>query len=149
MPIVGGKKVKNAFYNYVIKQQQNAKEAAITALNYVGLECVKEARQNGKYTDRTGNLRSSIGYAILEDGKPIKKSGFERVKATAADAQGQSEALITRLAATYNTGLVLVVVAGMDYAAYVEARGYNVLNSAETLAKTLVPQMLKQLGLMK
>ena len=149
MPIVGGKKVKNAFYNYVIKQQQNAKEAAITALNYVGLECVKEARQNGKYTDRTGNLRSSIGYAILEDGKPIQKSGFERVKATAAEAQGQSKALITRLAATYNTGLVLVVVAGMDYAAYVEARGYNVLNSAETLAKTLVPQMLKQLGLIK
>lgn len=146
MPIVGEKKVKNAFYNYVIKQQQNAKEEAITALNYVGLECVKEARQNGKYTDRTGNLRSSIGYAILEDGKPIQKSGFERVKATAAEAQGQSEALITRLAATYNTGLVLVVVAGMDYAAYVEARGYNVLNSAETLAKTLVPQMLKQLG---
>lgn len=149
MPIVGGKKVKNAFYNYVIKQQQNAKEAAITALNYVGLECVKEARQNGKYTDRTGNLRSSIGYAILEDGKPIQKSGFERVKATAAEAQGKSEALITRLAATYNTGLVLVVVAGMDYAAYVEARGYNVLNSAETLAKTLVPQILKQLGLIK
>ena len=149
MPIVGGKKVKNAFYDYVIKQQQNAKEAAITALNYVGLECVKEARQNGKYTDRTGNLRSSIGYAILEDGKPIQKSGFERVKATAAEAPGQSEALITRLAATYNTGLVLVVVVGMDYAAYVEARGYNVLNSAETLAKTLVPQMLKQLGLIK
>lgn len=149
MPITGGKKVKNAFYNYVIKQQQNAKEAAITALNYVGLECVKEARQNGKYTDRTGNLRSSIGYAIIKDGKPIQKSGFERVKATAAEAQGQSEALITRLAATYNTGLVLVVVAGMDYAAYVEARGYNVLNSAETLAKTLVPQMLKQLGLIK
>ena len=149
MPITGSKKVSNAFYSYVIKQQQNAKEAAITALNYVGLECVKEARQNGKYTDRTGNLRSSIGYAILEDGKPIQKSGFERVKATAAEAQGQSEALITRLAATYNTGLVLVVVSGMDYAAYVEARGYNVLNSAETLAKTLVPQMLKQLGLIK
>lgn len=149
MPVTNANKVKESFYNYVIEQAEGARIGAINALKYVGLECVKEARKNGKYTDQTGNLRSSIGYAILEDGKPVKKSGFERVKATAAEAQGQSEALITRLAATYNTGLVLVVVAGMDYAAYVEARGYNVLNSAETLAKTLVPQMLKQLGLMK
>lgn len=149
MPITNTNKVKNAFYNYAIEQVEGARIGAINALKYVGLECVTEARKSGRYTDQTGNLRSSIGYAILEDGKPVQKSGFERVKATAAEAQVQSESLITRLAATYNRGLVLVVVAGMDYAAYVEARGYNVLNSAETLAKTLVPQMLKQLGLIK
>lgn len=148
MPIVGGKKVKNAFYNYVIKEQQNAKEAAITALNYVGLECVKEARQNGKYTDRTGNLRSSIGYVVLENGIPIKKGGYQKVLSTATEAQAKSDSLITSLAATYKTGLVLIVLAGMDYAVYVEAKGYNVLNSAETLAKKLVPQMLKELGLL-
>ena len=149
MPITNGKKVKDSFYNYVIQQVEGARIGAINTLNYVGLECVKEARNSGKYMNQTGNLRSSIGYAVLENGKPIQKGTFERVRATASEAQGQSEALITRLAATYNKGLVLVVVAGMDYAAYVEARGYNVLNSAETLAKTLVPQMLRQLGLIK
>lgn len=149
MPVTNTNKVKNSFYNYVIEQVEGARIGAINALNYVGLECVTEARKNGKYTDQTGNLRSSIGYAVLENGKPIQKGTFERVRATAAEAQRQSETLITRLAATYNKGLVLVVVAGMDYAAYVEARGYNVLNSAETLAKTLVPQMLRQLGLIK
>lgn len=148
MPITGSKKVSNAFYSYVIKQQQNAKEAAITALNYVGLECVKEARQNGKYTDRTGNLRSSIGYVVLENGIPIKKGGYQKVLSTATEAQAKSDSLISSLAATYKTGLVLIVLAGMDYAVYVEAKGYNVLNSAETLAKKLVPQMLKELGLL-
>lgn len=148
MPITGSKKVSNAFYSYVIKQQQNAKEAAITALNYVGLECVKEARQNGKYTDRTGNLRSSIGYVVLENGIPIKKGGYQKVFSTATEAQAKSDSLISSLAATYKTGLVLIVLAGMDYAVYVEAKGYNVLNSAETLAKKLVPQMLKELGLL-
>lgn len=148
MPITGSKKVSNAFYSYVIKQQQNAKEAAITALNYVGLECVKEARQNGKYTDRTGNLRSSIGYVVLENGIPIKKGGYQKVLNTATEAQTKSDSLISSLAATYKTGLVLIVLAGMDYAVYVEAKGYNVLNSAETLAKKLVPQMLKELGLL-
>lgn len=148
MPITGSKKVSNAFYSYVIKQQQNAKEAAITALNYVGLECVKEARQHGKYTDRTGNLRSSIGYVVLENGIPIKKGGYQKVLNTATEAQTKSDSLISSLAATYKTGLVLIVLAGMDYAVYVEAKGYNVLNSAETLAKKLVPQMLKELGLL-
>lgn len=149
MPITNSKKVKSSFYNYVVEQAEGARIGAINALNYVGLECVKEARQSGKYTDRTGNLRISIGYVVLEDGKPIKKGSFAKVLATATDAEAKSNEFITRLAATYNTGLVLLVVAGMDYAAYVEARGYNVLSSAEALAKTLVPQMLKQLGLKK
>lgn len=149
MPITNSKKVKASFYNYVIDQVDNARIGAINALNYVGLECVKEARESGKYTDRTGNLRSSIGYVVLENGIPVKKGTFDKVLATATEAEGKSNELITRLAATYNTGLVLVVVAGMDYAAYVEAKGYNVLNSAKTLAKTIVPQLLKQLGLKK
>lgn len=149
MPITGGKKVKRSFYQYVIKQQENAREGAINVLKYVGLECIKEARESGKYTDQTGNLRSSVGYAILENGKVINQSTFDKVKSTAVEAQGKGEDLIKRLSSIYNTGLVLVVVAGMEYAAYVEARGYNVLNSAETLAKTLVPKMLKQLGLIK
>lgn len=176
MPITNSKKVKASFYNYLIEQAEGARIGALNVLNYVGLECVKEARESGKYTDRTGNLRSSVGYAILEDGKVISKSGFEKVRGQGKNyqlvnfktkqgqivkywAKGKSgdgtqgsntgQALINQLASTYNTGLVLVVVAGMDYASYVEAKGYNVLNSAETLAKTLVPQMLKQLGLKK
>lgn len=176
MPITNTDKVKNAFYNYVIEQVEGARIGAINALNYVGLQCVTEARKNGRYTDQTGNLRSSIGYAIIENGKVISKSGFEKVRGQGENyqlvnfktKQGKSvkywtkgktgdgtegsntgQAFINRLASTYKNGLVLVVVAGMDYAAYVEARGYNVLNSAETLAKTLVPEMLKQLGLIK
>lgn len=149
MPITNSKKVKASFYNYVIEQVENARIGAINALNYVGLECVNEARSSGKYTDRSGNLRSSIGYVVLEDGVQIKKGTFNKVLTTATEAEAKSNELMTRLASTYNTGLVLVVVAGMDYAAYVEAKGYNVLNSAETLAKKLVPQMLKQLGLKK
>ena len=39
----------------------------------------------------------------------------------------------------------LVVVAGMNYAAYVEAKGYNVLSSAEHLAERELPRMLDKL----
>ena len=42
-------------------------------------------------------------------------------------------------------GVALVVVAGMNYAAYVEAKGYNVLASAEHLAERELPRMLEKL----
>ena len=42
-------------------------------------------------------------------------------------------------------GVALVVVAGMNYAAYVEARGKNVLSSAEHLAERELPRMLEKL----
>ena len=46
----------------------------------------------------------------------------------------------------YQNGIVLIVSTGMSYAAYVEARNYNVLTSSELLANKLVPQIMKQLG---
>lgn len=149
MPITGGNKVKNAFYKYTADVQENAIQAAISVLDYVGLECVKEARTMRKYTDRTANLRSSTGYAVVYNGRIVKQSNFEKVKQTATEGTATGKELIRQLASSYAEGLVLILVAGMNYAVYVEARGYNVLNSAEDLAKQLVPEMLRKAGLMK
>lgn len=149
MPITGGNKVKNAFYKYVADVQENTLESAISVLDYVGLECVKEARIAGKYTDRTGNLRSSTGYAVVYNGRIVKQSNFEKVKQTATEGAATGKKLIRQLASSYADGLVLILVAGMDYAVHVEARGYNVLNSAEDLARRLVPEMLREAGLRK
>ena len=46
----------------------------------VGEECVNYARVNGGYLDQTGNLRSSIGYVVMDNGKIISQSGFKKVK---------------------------------------------------------------------
>ena len=43
------------------------------------------------------------------------------------------------------TDVSLVVVAGMNYATYVEAKGKNVLSSAEHLAQRELPKMLEKL----
>ena len=40
-----------------------------------------------------------------------------------------------------------IMVAGMEYAAYVEAMSLDVLDSAEQAAKRLIPQIVKQLKL--
>ena len=149
MPITGGNKVKNAFYKYMADVQDNAIQTAITILNDVGLECVNEARTAMRYKVQTANLTSSTGYAVVYNGRIIKQSNFEKVKQTATEGAVTGKELIRQLASSYSDGLVLILVAGMDYAVYVEARGYNVLNSAEDLAKWLVPEMLRKVGLMK
>lgn len=114
------------------------------AFAYVGELCLKEARIGGNYIDRTGNLRNSIGYTVLLDGSVNSESSF-------AETQGGStgKKFLDSLKKNYPKGIVLIVSAGMNYAAYVEARNYNVTTSAELLAERLVPQIMTKLGFKK
>ncbi len=114
-------------------------QALINVLVYVGERCVKEARETGNYQDQSSHLRNSIGYVVLYNGV-VQKKLIKRI---------ESQKLIEELIPKYKKGLVLLVVAGKDYATYVEAKGYNVLTSAELLAEQLIPQILTQLGLKK
>ena len=124
-------------------------QKVIRILKYVGEMCINEAREHGSYQDQTGNLRSSIGYVVLQDGKPIEKGGFaptERGREKGKNGQKEGETFINKVISQYPKGFVLVVVAGMKYASYVEARNYNVLSSAELLAEKEVPKLLKALS---
>lgn len=120
-------------------------EKIVRILRIIGEKCINEARTNGSYQDQTGNLRSSIGYVVLQDGKAIEKGGFKLTK-SGGNGQTEGEAFINKVISQYPKGFVLVVVAGMKYAAYVEARNYNVLSSAELLAEKEVPKLLKALS---
>lgn len=97
----------------------------------VGERCITEARDNGSYTDRTGNLRNSVGYMVLLDGIEQSQSNINKLNRKQFDT----------IKAKYPKGLVLIVVAGMNYAAYVEAKGYNVLSSAELMAENILKQL--------
>ena len=120
-------------------------EKIVRILRIVGEKCINEAREHGSYQDQTGNLRSSIGYVVLQDGKPIEKGGFKLTK-SGGNGQKEGATFINKVTSQYPKGFVLVVVAGMKYASYVEARNYNVLTSAELLAEREVPKLLKALS---
>ena len=135
---------KNALGQYLDKRAEEIEKVMTNNLIYVGESAVNEARTSGRYKDQTGNLRSSIGYLILKDGKVVKESAFPVVKGGNKGAQ-QGRQFIQSLISENASGLVLIVVAGMEYAAYVEAKNLNVLDSAEQLAERLVPQLLKAL----
>lgn len=121
----------------------------VKQLSYIGEECVRIARDNGSYNDITGNLRSSIGYVVLVDGKPVVTGASKRYDGK--DGNGESgppaaEALLKSLQAKFPWGVVLIVCAGMKYAAYVEAVHHkDVLTSAELKAESLAKKLLKGL----
>lgn len=125
----------------VANKRAKIEKAIIRRLQYLGEKCVNEARDNGDYSDITGNLRGSIGYVVVANGKIVNKD-FQSDGGSA----GTGKALAEKLAAQIETGFALIVVAGMNYALYVEAKySKNVLNSAEKLAQRELPRLLAEL----
>ena len=114
----------------------------------MGLICVRSVRARSgaeSWFDRTGNLRSSIGCMMLENGRVISSSGFDSVSGPqGGGSEGSTEGkrYIEELASKFPTGIVLIVVAGMDYAAYVEdMENKDVLASAELWLKAEIGRM--------
>lgn len=101
------------------------------------------------YIDWTANLRSSIGYVVLWDGKVVQQSDFSPVRGkrgtSGVEGTRQGREFLQKLIDENGEGLVLIVVAGMPYAAYVEALGYDVLDSAEIKAEEIVKRLLSKL----
>lgn len=130
----------DAFLNEIEKKQ-------IARLQRLGEMCLVEARTNKGYMMQTGALLSSTGYEVFVDGVAIHSqfdaaSGAESNAAEMGIKSGQS---IAETIGKGTKGIALVFVAGMNYAAYVEAKGYNVLSSAEHLAERELPRMLEKL----
>jgi hypothetical protein len=99
----------------------------IQALAFIGEEFVNAARSIRTYQDDTGNLRSSIGYAIVKNGRTVsfKVQGRASIgKIEAGDFVAQ------KVAESPQKGIYLLVFAGMEYALYVEAKGYDVLTGS-------------------
>ena len=84
---------------------------------------------------------------ILVDGE-VKVHGatkqYSGKQGNGAQGVAEGQALLKRLQSKFPWGVVLIVCAGMEYAAYVEnVRGKNVLASAELEAERLLNKLLK------
>lgn len=114
-------------------------EAMVQRLAEIGELAVADARRSGNYTDRTGNLRSSIGYVVANNGTVVARSSFDSVRgATEGPQTGLS---LAESVASQSSGLALVLVAGMDYAEYVADKGFNVIDSGRIIAERLIQQL--------
>lgn len=125
--------------------RDKAQRKTVESLAYIGEEFVNRARlktpDQGSYRDRTGNLRSSIGYLVAIDGEiQIQKTEGDKPEGLSAGDQ-----LAEELAEEHNGGIVLIVYAGMNYAAAVESRNYDVITGSAP-AKSELESLLKEFG---
>lgn len=117
--------------------------AYIGQLDRIGMKVVTAIRDSdvSYWLDHTGNLRNSIGYMILHDGRKVKED-FKAVVSSGTEGVGKARAFAEEIASKYPSGIVLIIVAGMEYAAYVEnVKSRTVLAGGEQLAKKLVKEL--------
>ena len=135
-------------HNTLMKESQRVERLTIRALSYLGEQCVTRVRDregDKSWYDRSGNLRSSVGYVISHNGNIVQYSDFNQVK-QGSEGVKVGKDLAEEIVKRYSNDYVLVIVAGMNYAEFVEAmENKNVLASAELFARKELPGMMSKL----
>lgn len=122
-------------------------QAVFDNLSYEGEKLVTLTRDRSaedSWIDQTGNLRSSIGYAISKNGVKQSASTFSVIKnGSEGSSKGQEYAdeLVNQ-----EKGWALLMVAGMEYAEAVEKiEGKNVLADARAKMIEDVPTIARRI----
>jgi len=138
------------------QQLQSIEDGIIRRLALVGHKFVTDARTQvdidqasfsairkaeprlgaGVYYPDTGNLQSSIGFFILKNGVVIMGDFGPETEGAAAGM-----AMLTEVKTL--GGYQLIGVAGMDYASYLESRGFNVITSQSVTALKSVEESVR------
>lgn len=144
MKMVTPQSAVNAFFK---KAAQILHDAILTCFMKLGEEAkakIRDRSEKESWIDQTGNLRSSIGYAIYDHGREELESAFEIVK-NGSEGPQEAKTFLDELAHEYATTYALVVIAGMNYASFVEAKeSKDVLASTDLWLKAVVDQRLKK-----
>ncbi|AVM53310.1 hypothetical protein JN06_01343 [Bacteroides zoogleoformans] len=131
------------FYSYFVDR---ANDKIFQMLSAAGEKYIGVARKSGSYKDHTGNLRSSVGYMVFKDGECVAEN-FEKSSNGTDKQTGVTKArrLAKKIALELDTGWVLVLTAGMEYAARVEALGRDVATSGTIKAEEYLRKTSKNL----
>ena len=138
-----------AIQEYLSGKLDRFDELILRNLNYLGMECVTIAKNLDTYVDRTANLRNSIGYVVVKNGR-IKYQNFSSDTSATESSQENGEQIgrdfAKELAQGFTEGYTLIVVAGMKYASYVEdVHHLDVLKPAENYAESNISEIAKSI----
>lgn len=121
---------------WLIDAVDDEMEESVAIASKIGEDALAISRGEHVYTTQTGNLQSSCGFAVTYNGTTATKSPFtpapgnNKPDGKTGSQQGKAyldECLKSRL----SKGVTFVMVAGTNYAGYVEDWGGDVLKSAE------------------
>ena len=128
---------------YLQVETQKMVKAFIGRVDMIAKDVVTAIRTGDAsfWNDQTGNLRSSIGYLIVQDGKQLT-SDFQVYNGRGEEGMQNGMTFAQTIAAQYPRGIAVIFVAGMEYAAYVEAiESRVVLAGGELLAEKLFKRL--------
>lgn len=112
-----------------------ADKAVFDILKDAGDVFVNTARVRSEFQDRTGQLRSSIGCVVMKDGA-VKYKNFVLAPGGTDKEPGLKKGIEFAKEQGDGSGYILVVVAGMHYAAAVESKNYDVLTNSLPVGKS-------------
>lgn len=139
----------NAYLNHCKEIVDSQIKRTLSRLGEEAVIIARDRPQNESWIDHTGNLRSSIGYAIYENKEEVIEGGFTQTSAPEGDgSEGQTTGkkfVKSQSDIIGNSSHTLVVVAGMNYAAKVEAmENKDVLATAELKTRAKLPEYIKR-----
>lgn len=132
------------FHNGAVKftvseYQTRVDSAAVFVFSEMGEELVNYAKDKHNYTDRTGNLTNSITWFVVCNKRIVAKGSGNEVSGNV------TKDIVTKMTEEITSKYALIIAAGMNYAAYVEAKGYNVILPAELKARIDFPKAIKRI----
>lgn len=133
----------------LIERKENLERVLDMKLMQLAEEAVSHAKYNKGYKDRTANLKNSISFALFRDGELLRMN-VGQIPSPEESPQGQQG--VQSALETYSSepgvvapkGYSLVIVAGMEYGAYVEQRGYNVLHLTKYFLRDELKKVLEE-----
>lgn len=137
-------KNQSQLQTYIRQQTLRIEKAIIYALEYMVEDLTNHAKTSAGYEDQTSNLKSSIGGVVLYNGAPVNYTGFVGVDLGVEEGSSYIDTLIKEY--SNYSGFVVILVAGMEYATYVEDyHGLNVLKSSELKMLSALPAMIEKI----
>jgi hypothetical protein len=136
-------KNKNEVLRMISEKKFLIEKALIYNLEVLVEKLVNHAKLSAGYNDITSNLKSSIGGVLVKDGKQITFKGFEGKE----KGVSTGERFINDLIGQMGSGYSIIIVAGMEYASYVEDyHNLNVLKLSEIKMNIELPSVLQKLS---
>lgn len=98
------------------------------------------------FTDRTGALRSSIGFIITKNGKIVEQDFVDSDNGSDKSSGKATGLKYAKQLRGSELGYTLIVVAGMQYAVYVEAKGFDVITGSSFFAEQSLKEAIESVG---
>lgn len=152
MAISGELRIKGleALQRKLLQKKENLINVLDMRLTQLAVEAVTYSKEHKGYKDRTANLKNSISFALFYNGELInthigKLEKPDEVEGGQAQVKSNLEGYANQPGVVSPKGYTLIIVAGMNYGAHVEHKGYNVLYLTRHYLRKEMSKILKDI----